>query len=982
MPVMTRPGFWTGSGLNRLFSSGGLRNYDDKTNTKEHLLSKQGSTEDSNYSNCHTVKCMPRSQSACAGISPQCDTVKTGVKDHFLTGHQTEEKIQTSKSHPSYTEEKRLSEKIVNKDTLAAFLHMASSLKNISIRVPFSNTSKAKSFTVSSNTGSPFLSESKENFDDDQKMYEVQDKKQELPKMSCTKLYPVDPGFTIEVMCDPVTLNVQNDQRSRLLPIRNNVDNNPQLSSVETEEVLVSQQSVNIIDPKDVQQNMKTKKCISNTGCLFTEPFVHKISNGETKIRPAETPSCDGSASETEDEFDKYSSSSECLTYFEEDEKALIDGARDRGNKIFPHFTHSSKNESQTQPSCQNPARINHSFSIKTFTEPCMPLVLKKSEMSETATKAWSKTMLSEEGLSEILSPVDEVLSYGSCEFPPSAMHCPGYGSLSSSLLPPQPAFEVITWTSEEDFPSLFEGHELNIQEDQSVNSERVSPLPDDLAPHLNRGAFSGDAKLSMASSTAHPTFQNVFHQMESSVLEDEDEIDPQFPFEIGDRVILHYSQSGVVKYKGPAAFAGGFWADMKLDQPDGNHNGTVSEVHDFRCERNCGVLVRPSDISHSPETQDSDLDTGVEEDAFSDDEQPNYSKSEGAKASGVHRGVKALTRPLETNRFRIQNISLTSTSKITRKEEDFQEKGSQKTPPYCSEMTERSRFSSLIPESPLFQIDCDSCQQTAPHTMSTISNLNSWVERLTEELIQDFIMDALEIWMRTKEKDILNENNRHSDTTKKKEDTAVNKLCFIEQWHDTLNSADPGNVQVQPHDQDIVYRLVDTAVETLLGHAKSTTMYVPEAPGYIIDEESIKAYGQIMYQLISEILHEVLADRFGITRSMWQKSNILSSLVSSRISLTDMKAAVRSEVQKELNLEKTDLQTKERLLKLCKYRSARRDRVDYILIQELHKEELQWVDYSADQITVKMKLSEEIFSLLLEDTISVLKHIYMTPSF
>lgn len=50
--------------------------------------------------------------------------------------------------------------------------------------------------------------------------------------------------------------------------------------------------------------------------------------------------------------------------------------------------------------------------------------------------------------------------------------------------------------------------------------------------------------------------------------------------------------------------------------------------------------------------------------------------------------------------------------------------------------------------------------------------------------------------------------------------------------------------------------------------------------------------------------------------------------------------------------------------------------------IQELHKEELQWVDYSADQITVKMKLSEEIFSLLLEDTISVLKHMYMTPSF
>ncbi|XP_042186660.1 centrosome-associated protein 350 isoform X3 [Oncorhynchus tshawytscha] len=158
--------------------------------------------------------------------------------------------------------------------------------------------------------------------------------------------------------------------------------------------------------------------------------------------------------------------------------------------------------------------------------------------------------------------------------------------------------------------------------------------------------------------------------------------------------------------------------------------------------------------------------------------------------------------------------------------------------------------------------------------------------------------------------------------------------------------------------------------------------IYNPEAPGYIIDEESVRVYGRIMHQLTSEILHGVLTNHFGITRSMWQTKNILSSLLSSRIFLTDLKAAVKSEVQKELNLERTDLQMKEILLTLCKYRSTKRDRVDYILIQELHKEELQWVDYSADQITVKMKLSEEIFSLLLEDTISVLKHMYMTPSF
>ena len=42
----------------------------------------------------------------------------------------------------------------------------------------------------------------------------------------------------------------------------------------------------------------------------------------------------------------------------------------------------------------------------------------------------------------------------------------------------------------------------------------------------------------------------------------------------------------------------------------------------------------------------------------------------------------------------------------------------------------------------------------------------------------------------------------------------------------------------------------------------------------------------------------------------------------------------------------------------------------------ELQGEERQWVDYSLDQTTVKMQLAEDIFSLLVDDTISVLRGI------
>ncbi|XP_055742046.1 uncharacterized protein LOC129825935 isoform X3 [Salvelinus fontinalis] len=955
MPVMNRPGFWTGSGLSRLFSSGELWNYDE--NSKEQRLSKQDlrTAKETSSSHSHTLKGLPRSQSVrvelCAGKSPRCETVERGVQipEDILTGCLT-----------ACPEEKRSSEKNGNKETLPPLLNVASSLENVSICPSFSNTPKAKTVTVSSMTGSSFLSNSKELFEDCQKRYEGQRnaQDQELPMTSCANLDAVDTDFAIEAMCDPVILNVQNDQRSQgLLPLSNNGETNHQLTSTGTEECLVSHPGSTIIEPKEAEQTTKTNIFVSNRGSLFSATFVHNTGNSDTKMS-RESPSCDDSVSETGDELDAFSSSSDCLTYIEDEEKAVIDGTRGGGNTRFPHFTRRSKNGSQTQPLCLNPARIYHSSLSKPFAQSCIPLVL---QMSKPVTRGLSKTTVSEEGLSEILSPVDEVLSYGSYELPPPVAHCAGYGSVSSTLLPPQPAFEVIT--SEEEFPPSSEGNYLYLKEDPSINSELVLPLPDDKTPHVNNTKNSGETNKDLAEG------QNVFDRTENSSLvpADEDVTDLLFSFDIGDRVLVCLSRPGVLKYKGQAAFAGGLWAGVVLDRPEGNHNGTFRGVKYFRCDRNCGVLVRAEDISPLRGTQDSDLDTEPEEDPFSDEEPPNCLKpqEDGLKEDEASGG------PLEGNIDREQNKPINDplTTKMTYKEGQLQEKWCQNPQlDCCNETPEASSSSIPMPVSSLFQIGFDSCPQTAGHNMSSSFDINSWVESLTEELIQDLMMDALELRMRNREKGLLKEDNIQIDasvpagvllTVKKKDDSTASKLCFIEQWHDTLCSAAPEKVQIQPHDRDIVYRLVDTALETLLGQAKSTMIYNPEAPGYIIDEESVRVYGRIMHQLTSEILHGVLTNHFGITRSMWQTKNTLSSLLSSRVFLTDLKAAVKSEVQKELNLERTDLQ-----------------------IQELHKEELQWVDYNADQMTVKMRLSEEIFSLLLEDTISVLKHMYMTPSF
>ena len=47
-----------------------------------------------------------------------------------------------------------------------------------------------------------------------------------------------------------------------------------------------------------------------------------------------------------------------------------------------------------------------------------------------------------------------------------------------------------------------------------------------------------------------------------------------------------------------------------------------------------------------------------------------------------------------------------------------------------------------------------------------------------------------------------------------------------------------------------------------------------------------------------------------------------------------------------------------------------RRDRVDQILVRELHSEEKEWTDYSQDEAIVKDAVTDSLFDLLLTDTV------------
>ncbi|KAJ8397159.1 hypothetical protein AAFF_G00010130 [Aldrovandia affinis] len=239
--------------------------------------------------------------------------------------------------------------------------------------------------------------------------------------------------------------------------------------------------------------------------------------------------------------------------------------------------------------------------------------------------------------------------------------------------------------------------------------------------------------------------------------------------------------------------------------------------------------------------------------------------------------------------------------------------------------------------------------------------DLESLVEKLMGKLLMEVLKEAEEQALRNSERGQLRQSSN----------LRPSPLCFSDQWRCSLALATQPKVRVRPHDASVVHRLVGASVEALWGPAGGSMADSTEAPAYLAGKESQRAYRQVIFDLTSEVFHEVLKDRKGTSQSPWELKETSSVLPvsSSKTFLGNVKAAIQAEVQRELNLERTDVQTREKMRNLCKYGTMHRDRVDYILIQELHKEELQWVDYNLDQCSVKMQLTEEIFDIILKDT-------------
>ncbi|XP_066217747.1 centrosome-associated protein 350 isoform X1 [Saccopteryx leptura] len=191
------------------------------------------------------------------------------------------------------------------------------------------------------------------------------------------------------------------------------------------------------------------------------------------------------------------------------------------------------------------------------------------------------------------------------------------------------------------------------------------------------------------------------------------------------------------------------------------------------------------------------------------------------------------------------------------------------------------------------------------------------------------------------------------------------------------------------PHTAEEVETLVRSAAEELwkwreLGHdlhsvSVSAELLGSASKGLDIESTSKRVYKQAVFDLTKEIFEEIFAEDPNLNQPVWMKPCKINLSYFRRVKnpndLDEIKTFIAAEVLKLFSLKKepnhkTDWQ------KMMKFGRKKRDRVDHILVQELHEEEAQWVNYNEDELCVKMQLADGIFETLIRDTIDVLNQI------
>ena len=145
-------------------------------------------------------------------------------------------------------------------------------------------------------------------------------------------------------------------------------------------------------------------------------------------------------------------------------------------------------------------------------------------------------------------------------------------------------------------------------------------------------------------------------------------------------------------------------------------------------------------------------------------------------------------------------------------------------------------------------------------------------------------------------------------------------------------------------------------------------TLLADETPG-----SSRATFLKFLCDFIKAILSDLFNAEMEAQNPPWMRQKPLF-LLNMTLSDDQLIARVQREVMVAFNHQKKT--QKENMI--IRWPHKRRDRVDQVLVRELHAEEAAWTNYEDDEVQVKDDLSNLILEALIDDTTRAFKQILL----
>lgn len=136
------------------------------------------------------------------------------------------------------------------------------------------------------------------------------------------------------------------------------------------------------------------------------------------------------------------------------------------------------------------------------------------------------------------------------------------------------------------------------------------------------------------------------------------------------------------------------------------------------------------------------------------------------------------------------------------------------------------------------------------------------------------------------------------------------------------------------------------------------------EDAGFDLVSKSQRVYKQFIFNLVKETCHDICSVRPVAHQLPWVKPKKASQKKQGLLTAKDVQDMVHPELADLLQVS----QEPQKEVFSMKWGSRKRDFVDAILVQELRNEESEWLNYDEDELTVKMHLSDAIFTSLVDE--------------